>query len=232
MALGIIGAMDVEVELLRAHLDGVRVTCVGGMEFSEGRLGGTDAIVVRCGVGSINAAMCAQTLAVRFGADRVVNTGVAGSLDARVGIGDVVVSTDAVNYDMDVQNLGYRPGQCPGMDTLAFAADPTLRQAAVCAARTVAPEAGVFEGRVASGDKFVHEDAMRRWIAEEFGALCCEMEGAAIAQACHVNGIPFAIVRTISDEANGASATDYPAFERKMALRCAAIVERMAAGLA
>ena len=164
MALGIIGAMDVEVELLRAHLDGVRVTCVGGMEFSEGRLGGTDAIVVRCGVGSINAAMCAQTLAVRFGADRVVNTGVAGSLDARVGIGDVVVSTDAVNYDMDVQNLGYRPGQCPGMDTLAFAADPALREAAVAAARTVAPEAGVFEGRVASGDKFVHEDAMRRWI--------------------------------------------------------------------
>ena len=90
----------------------------------------------------------------------------------------------------------------------------------------------MFEGRVASGDKFVHEDAMRRRIVDEFGALCCEMEGAAIAQACHVNGIPFAIVRTISDEADGASATDYPAFERKMALRCAAIVERMAAGLA
>ena len=231
MALGIIGAMDVEVELLKAHLGGARVTRVGGMEFSEGRLGGTHAIVVRCGVGSINAAMCAQTLAVRFGADRVVNTGVAGSLDARVGIGDVVVSTDVVNYDMDVQNLGYRPGQCPGMDTLAFAADPTLRQAAVCAARTVAPEAGVFEGRVASGDKFVHEDAMRRWIVEEFGALCCEMEGAAIGHVCTVNHVPFVVVRAISDGGNEDSPMDYPTFVKMAAARSAEVVQCLRADM-
>lgn len=227
MTLGIIGAMDVEVELLKGHLDRPRVTVVSGMEFCEGTLCGAPVVVVRCGVGGTNAAICAQTLVLRFGADRVVNTGVAGSLSEDVDIADVVVSADVAHYDVDVQNLGYRPGEIPGMGIVGFPADARMRDAAVAAVREAAPEAGVFVGRVASGDHFVRTQAERGCIVRDFGALCCEMEGADIAHACYVNHVPFVVVRAISDRANGDAAQDYPAFERSSALLCASVVERM-----
>lgn len=211
-----------------AGADAPQMTRAAGMEFWEGAIDGAPCVVVRCGVGMVNAAACAQALVDRFAVDAVVNTGVAGSLDAGIDIGDVVVATDAVNWVMDVTNLGYAPGQTPGMDALAFPADAALRAAAVAAAR--AEGVAAHEGRVASGDRFVRDAAEKERIADAFGARCCEMEGAAIAQACHLNGVPCAIVRAISDKADGSDAVDYPVFEAAAARHCAAIVRRMIAG--
>ncbi|WP_165052997.1 MULTISPECIES: 5'-methylthioadenosine/adenosylhomocysteine nucleosidase [unclassified Adlercreutzia] len=224
--VGVIGAMDVEVEALRDALDDVRVTTCANRDFFEGVIGSTPAVVVQCSVGMVNAAVCAQVLIGRFGVTHVVNTGVAGSLDAAIDIGDVVVATDAVNHLMDVCNLGYAPGQTPGLDALAFPCDVRLRERLANAVRATC-RVGVHEGRVASGDRFVRDAAEKARIRTTFGAACCEMEGAAIAQACWLGGVPCGIVRAISDKADGSDAVDYPVFEARAAADCAAIVRRL-----
>lgn len=231
MAVGIIGAMDVEVEALVRHMDVSRTFERAGMAFRAGSLGGAGVVVVRSGVGKVNAAVCVQILVDELGVDSVVNTGVAGSLDNRLGIGDIVVSTDVVHHDVDATVFGYARGEVPQLGTRFFAADEGLRRSAVAAARQVAPDVSVLEGRVASGDQFVSDASVKGRIASEFGALCCEMEGAAIAQACWLNGVPFVIVRAISDKADGSQKMLYPVFERQAAQHCAAIVEHMTAGL-
>ena len=232
MKIGIIGAMDVEVTHLKARLENPVVQTIAGMEFAEGILAGVPAVVVFCSVGKVNAGICAQILADRFGVTQVINTGVAGSLDAAINIGDLVVSTDAVYHDMDVCNLGYAPGQVPGFDMVAFPADNGLRKLVEAAAAEVAPDIQVFAGRIASGDQFIRDDAEKQRIKGTFDARCCEMEGAAIAHACYLNDIPFVVVRAISDKADGSDAELYPVFEEKAARHCAAIVECAIAKLA
>ena len=230
MKLAIIGAMKEEVEHLKGRLVDARVTRLLGMEFNEGHLGTMPVVVVMCGVGKVNAALCAGMLVTRFGVTHVVNTGVAGSLDARIDIGDIVVSVDAVQHDFDTRAMGYPLGTIPYMGedgAQFFVADEALRTAVVEAAAAVAPEVGVHEGRVASGDQFVSSSEQKDLIVREFGALCAEMEGAAIAQACMLAGVPFVIVRAISDKADGSAHMDYPAFVREAAQRSARIVERM-----
>lgn len=227
MKLGIIGAMDIEVSYLKRKLTDASVTAHGGMEFCEGRLEGVPAVVVKCGVGKVNAALCVQVLADRFGVTCVINTGVAGSLDAAIGIGDIMVSTDAVEHDYDVSPLGYAPGQVPGFDVLAFPADPVLRTTALRAVAQAAPDVRAFEGRVASGDQFIAGRDQRERITSVFQARCAEMEGAAIAHAAYVNGLPFVVIRAISDRADGSSTMDYPTFEKMAAHHCAQIVECM-----
>ena len=224
--IGVIGAMDVEVETLCRALENARTTTHANMVFHEGRIGNTHVVVVKCNVGMVNAAVCAQVLIDRFGVTHVVNTGVAGSLDASIDIGDVVVAADAVNHLMDVCNLGYAPGQTPGLDALAFPCDANLRarlKAAVAEATNVA----AHEGRIASGDRFVRDASEKTRIREAFGAVCCEMEGAAVAQTCYLGGVPCAIIRAISDKADGSDALDYPAFEARAAADCAAIVQHL-----
>ena len=171
--------------------------------------------------------MCVQVMCDLYGVTHVVNTGVAGSLDAAIDIADLVVSTDALYHDMDVTPLGYEPGQLPGMDCLAFPADPALRAAIEHAAAVAAPDVHVFSGRVVSGDQFIASSQAKERLAQEFGGMCCEMEGAAIAHACHVNGVPFAVVRAISDKADGSAEMAYPEFEASSAVRCAAVVEEL-----
>ncbi|WP_304426664.1 5'-methylthioadenosine/adenosylhomocysteine nucleosidase [uncultured Adlercreutzia sp.] len=227
---GIIGAMDVEVALWREALAQRTDTAIGDRLFSEGFLGDARCVVVQCGVGMVNAAACTQALIDRFAVSCVINTGIAGSLDASIDIGDVVVATDAVNWVMDVQNLGYAAGQTPGLPQAALVADARLREAALKAACTAGARA--HEGRVASGDLFVRRDTDKSHIAETFGARCCEMEGAAVAQVCTVNHVPFAIVRAISDKADGSAAVDYPTFEAQAAHDCAALTQAMVALLA
>ena len=227
MKVGIIGAMASEVALLKEQLSEAQVTRVAGMEFCEGALGGTPVVVVQCGIGKVNAGICVQVLVDRFGVSHVINTGVAGSLDAVIDIADLVVSTDALYHDMDVTPLGYEPGQLPGMDCLAFPADPALRAAIEHAAALAAPDVHVFSGRVVSGDQFIASSQAKERLAKEFGGMCCEMEGAAIAHACHVNGVPFAVVRAISDKADGSAEMAYPEFEASSAVRCAAVVEEL-----
>ena len=220
---GIIGAMESEVAALMEAVENPQKTNIAGMEFCEGTLDGEDVVIVKCGVGKINAGTCAQTLITNFGVDSIINTGVAGSLDASIDIGDIVVSTDAVQYDFDLTPLGYAPGQLYGADSASLPADETMRQSAVSAVGECAPEVQVFEGRICTGDQFVASPEQKESIVEEFGGLCCEMEGGAIAQICCQNNIPFVIIRAISDKADGSAEMDYPVFEKEAAARCAEI---------
>ena len=194
MKTGIIGAMASEVELLKEAMEGARATKVAGMEFCEGKLGGADVVVVQSGIGKVDAGICVQILVDRFGVGRVINTGVAGSLDERLDVGDLVVSTDCVMHDFDVTPLGYAPGQVPGLDTLAFPADAGMRESVCAAAAAVAPDIKVLEGRVVSGDQFISATEQKERILATFGGLCCEMEGCAIAQAAYLNGVPLSLI--------------------------------------
>ncbi len=232
--VGIIGAMEVEVGLLHQAMANEMVpqkpavTSWAGREFWEGAIGGEECVIVQCGVGMVNAAACTQALISRFRVDAIVNTGVAGSLDAALNIGDLVVATDTVNWAMDVCNLGYEPGQTPGMP-VAFPTDPALGDELIQAAR-LSTKAAVHRGRIASADRFVRDASEKERIACLFGAVGCEMEGAAIAQVCAVNGVPCAIIRAISDKADGSDAVDYPVFEEQAAHDCAAVVCQLLKG--
>ena len=231
MKIGIIGAMDVEVANLKEAMKKEREVVRAGMRFCEGTIGGTEVVVVQCGIGKVNAGLCVQILCDLFDVTHLINTGVAGSLDEEINVGDVVVSIDAMYHDMDVTGLGYVPGQVPQMDVLSFAADPMLREAAVKACREAAPEIGVFEGRVVSGDQFICDRAKKNEIKMIFGGLCTEMEGAAIAQAAYVNGVPFVIVRAISDKADESVIVAYDVFEAQAAKHCTSIIEHMVKSL-
>ena len=231
MKIGIIGAMDVEVANLKEAMKKEREVVRAGMRFCEGTIGGTEVVVVQCGIGKVNAGLCVQILCDLFDVTHLINTGVAGSLDEEINVGDVVVSIDAMYHDMDVTGLGYVPGQVPQMDVLTFAADPMLREAAVKACREAAPEIGVFEGRVVSGDQFICDRAKKNEIKKIFGGLCTEMEGAAIAQAAYVNGVPFVIVRAISDKADESVIVSYDVFEAQAARHCTSIIEHMVKSL-
>ena len=181
--------------------------------------------VALCGVGMVGAASCTQVLLDRYSVAAVINTGVAGSLDAHIDIGDLVIAADAVNHVMDVQNLGYAPGQNPDFDLVAFPTDNTLRTSAFEIAREMGLTA--HEGRIASGDRFVRENTDKQRIVDTFKARCCEMEGAAIAQVCWRAQVPCALVRAISDKADGSASVDYPAFEAQAGRRCAALVAHL-----
>lgn len=225
--IGIIGAMEVEVETLKQHMEEMKTVKKASMEFCCGKLNGKEAVVVRSGIGKVNAAVCTQILADDFQVEAVINTGVAGSLKAEINIGDIVVSTDALHHDMDAREFGYPRGQIPQMDVFSFEADANLRRTAAEACKRVNPEIQVFEGRVVSGDQFVAAKKVKEDIAAEFGGCCTEMEGAAIAQAAWLNGIPFVILRAISDKADDSASMDYPAFEREAAQHCVRLVEEM-----
>ena len=161
---GIIGAMESEVTAIKDAMADVRVTRVSGMEFARGSIAGSEVVVVQCGIGKVNAAVCAQTLINGFGVDRVVNTGVAGSLTDELTINDFVVSVDAVQHDYDVTAIGFAPGEIPYTGMVAFPADERLRELAVESVRRAAPASRVLEGRVCSGDQFIATAEQRDWI--------------------------------------------------------------------
>ena len=227
MKLGIIGAMQVEVEILLSLLENKKETELAGSVFYEGQLEGLDVAIVQCGVGKVNAAICAQILCDRFAVTHLVNTGIAGSLDAKLDIGDLLVSKDAMYHDFDCVHFGYEMGRVPGMNVTAFPADSTMIALASQAAETVHP-GHVTVGRVASGDLFVAEKAAKDRIIAVTGGLCTEMEGAAIAQTAYRNGVPFVILRAISDKADNSAEMDYPTFERIAAHRCAQVTQHLA----
>lgn len=211
--LGIIGAMDEEVAKIKERLENVEVQTFGGMDFYKGNFEGKSVVVVRSGIGKVNAAVCAQILADRYQVSGIVNTGIAGSLMAKIDIGDIVLSTDALQHDMDATNFGYPAGQIPRMDVLSFPADPKLLALAKECCGRVSPEIHTYEGRVVSGDQFISDQKKKDWLIENFHGYCTEMEGAAIAQAAYLNGIPFLIIRAISDKADNSANVDYPTFE-------------------
>ena len=228
--LGIIGAMQLEVETLLGKLENTCEKNIAGSVFYEGVLEGLDVVIVQCGVGKVNAAVCAQILCTAYGVTHIVNTGIAGSLNAQLDIGDLVVSRDAMYHDFDCVHFGYEMGKVPGMDTVAFPADSMMIDEAFAAAEAVNPGHTKI-GRVATGDLFVAERAAKQRIIELTGALCTEMEGAAIAHTAYRNGVPFVILRAISDKADDSAEMDYPTFERIAAHRCANVTMTLAAKL-
>lgn len=225
--IGIIGAMEIEVETLKKNMKMKRTLRKAGMEFWEGMLNGQDTVVVRSGIGKVNAAVCTQILVDDFQVEMVINTGIAGSLKADINIGDIVVSTDLVQHDMDACIFGYQPGQIPQMDVFSFAADEKLGELAAQVCAEVNPDIQVFRGRIVSGDQFVSDGQVKNKLTKNFQALCTEMEGAAIAQAAYLNQVPFVVLRAISDKADDSATMDYPAFERQAAAHCVRLVEKL-----
>ncbi len=217
--------MEIEVASLKESMEIVRTVRKAGMEFCEGLLNKKPVVVVRSGIGKVNAAVCTQILADDFQVDYVINTGIAGSLNAKIDIGDIVISKDVLHHDMDAVNFGYPPGQIPQMDVFSFEADEKLADLAEEVCREVNPEISVFRGRIVSGDQFVADKAVKERIVSTFGGYCTEMEGAAIAQTAYLNRIPFVILRAISDKADDSASMDYPTFERKAAEHCVNLVK-------
>lgn len=213
--IGIIGAMEEEVAALKEDMDIQETVEQASMVFCKGKLCGKDVVVVRSGIGKVNAGICAQILVDRFQADMLINTGIAGSLDARIDIGDMVISTDALHHDMDATIFGDAIGQIPRMDTLAFPADEELVRKAAKANEKANPDIRTFTGRVASGDQFISSGEAKEKIVENFHPLCVEMEGAGIAQAAYLNKVSYVIIRAISDKADNSATLDYPTFERQ-----------------
>ncbi len=212
MVYGIIGAMESEVSLLTSHMQGVETTSAAGLTFYNGTLCGACVVVVRCGVGKVNAAACAQMLIDRFAVDALINVGVAGGLDARLNVCDIVVATGLVQHDFDLRLFGHAKGylgEAYGGDhskPTVFETDEALSARIVAAATALFDgEHACLRGVVASGDEFVASAARRESIITEFDAMATEMEGAAIAQVASQNGVPFAVLRTISDLADGSA---------------------------
>lgn len=230
--IGIIGAMAVEVEGLKQAAQDIRQTQIAGMCFCEGTLRGVPVVIVQCGMGKVNAGVCAQVLISIFGVTHIVNTGVAGSLDDALDIGDVVVSTDAVQHDFDVTPIGFARGEIPYTGLYAFPADEELREKALEAVRAAAPQIHAVSGRVCSGDQFIAGREQKQAIVSAFGGKCCEMEGAAIAQICHLNRVPFVILRAISDKADAEAGIPFAQFEAQAAQTSQAVVLRMLESLA
>ena len=213
--IGIIGAMDEEVARLKEQMSGVRITTKAMMDFCQGTLEGKPVVVVRSGIGKINAAVCTQILVDDFQISAVINTGIAGSLRSWIDIGDIVISTDALHHDMDATIFGDPAGQIPRMDTLSFPADEKLVKKAVAANEKANPDIHTFTGRVVSGDQFISDKDEKERISSLFHPMCVEMEGAGIAQAAYLNKVSYVIIRAISDKADNSATMDYPTFEKK-----------------
>jgi len=208
--IGIIAAMNVEMDSLRAHMDNPVSETVSGIEFVRGRIEGREVVTAVCGIGKVFAAMCAQTMILRYAPEAVINTGVAGTLTDELTIGNIAVSSCVVQHDMDTSAIGDPVGLISGINVIEIPADKALADKL----RAAADALGIAtrSGCIASGDQFVASPGRKTFIADTFNAIACEMEGAAIGQVCYVNHVPFCVLRAISDSADGSSHMDYPVF--------------------
>lgn len=208
--IGIIAAMNVEMESLRSYIENPVTETVSGITFVSGMLEGKEVVTAVCGIGKVFAAMCAQTMILRYAPDCIVNTGVAGTLTDKLTIGSVAVSSAVVQHDMDTSALGDPVGMISGINKVLLPASENLcDQLSACATVLgIRTQTGV----IASGDQFISSSEKKDAIVKTFGAIACEMEGAAIGQVCYVNRVPFCVLRAISDSADGSSHMDYPTF--------------------
>lgn len=228
--IGIIGAMESEVSYLTQILCDKKEEQYFGYTFYTGMIGNARVTVVQCGVGKVNAARCTQILIDRFMPDAVVNTGIAGALAPELRVGDVVAATGLVQHDFDLSGIGFVKGAMSGTDTpdrpTVFETDPVLRSALKTAAQQILPEAQVTEGLIATGDVFVSSDELKKSIRDGFGAKACEMEGGAVAQTAGLSKVPFAVMRVLSDQADGGAPESFETFEIRTAKQSAMIAER------
>ena len=229
--IGIIGAMDLEVEELKSKMSVANIVKIAKMDFYEGTLNGAEVVIVRCGIGKINAALCVQILADVFSVSHIINTGVAGSLNAKLDIGDILISKDALHHDMDVTIFGYALGEVPQMGFREFKADENLIALAKASCEKVNPDLHTLVGRVVSGDQFISSKEVKERLISTFQGDCAEMEGASIAHGAYLNDIPFVIIRAISDKADDSAEMDYPTFEKEAAKHSARLVEDLVAAI-
>lgn len=210
--LGIIGAMDAEVDNIKEHITNKTVTAAAGVEFVCGLLEDVTVCVARCSPGKVNAALCAQAMIDNFDVDTVVNVGVACSLSPDVVIKNVVIATDVCEYDIDITALGEPRGFINGLNVIKVKADEKLSE--TLARTAISCGEKIHRGTVASGDTFISDDGLKQMLRDEFGAICGEMEGGAIGHVCAANNVPFAVLRSISDGGDENAQLDYPTFKK------------------
>ena len=226
--IGIIGAMEEEVTTLIPALEDRAEKRIGIVNYHTGKLDGKEVVIAKSGVGKVNAALTAAEMIRTFGAKIVINTGVAGALDPSLDPEDAVIAEDLVQHDYSTAPLGDPPGRVSGVDLVHIPADPAIADAAEKAAKELGVRR-VLRGTVASGDQFISDAAKKEWIRKTFGALACEMEGAAIAHACYLLGVRCAVIRSISDRADGEADVDFPTFAAHAAALNAKIVRKVIA---
>ncbi len=211
---GIICAMNLEVEGVIALMTDTEEKTVDGVTFYKGKLGKSEVVAVECGIGKVNAAICTRMMIDFYKPDCIINSGVAGALSTQVSVGDVVIATSAVQHDYDSTAFGDPKGliTCPNGNIINFPADEELSQK-LCEAADKLEDTRAFRGVVATGDKFVADSEERLSIGKEFSALACEMEGGAMAQVCYRAGVPFAILRSISDDIGHNTTVDFNEFK-------------------
>lgn len=215
--VGIIGAMKIEVEDLLGIMEGAQTETVSGISFHSGKIAGTECVVAQCGVGKVAAAVCAQTMILRFRPRAVLNVGVAGGIGGSVHIGDIVVSSGLVQHDMDTSAVGDEKGMISGIGLVVIPASNPLSGIAEEEARRLFGAGRVHSGIIATGDQFIRDGEKLSRIAEEFGACACDMEGGSVAQVCYLNRTDFTVIRSISDKADEKAALDYAAFSERSA---------------
>lgn len=208
--IGIIGAMQTEVELLISKIEDAKIRNISGIDFVSGKISQRDVVVAKCGIGKVFAALCAQTMILEYEVEVLINTGVGGAISCELDIGDVAVSDFVVQHDMDTTALGDPIGLISGINVVKIEADRNVVSALCRAAEKCG--AKYLVGTVASGDKFVSDMSVKKKIGDNFSAVVCEMEGAAIGQVCYVNKVPFCVIRAVSDKADGSSGVDYMTF--------------------
>lgn len=213
--IGILGAMDTEVRTLIAALENKKEETIATMTFARGTLSGKDVVVCKCGIGKVCAAMCAEIMALRYGVSHIINTGVAGAIDKRLHVADTVIAQTLVQWDVDTSALGDPIGYLSQLCQIEMPCDSEL----VNKAKALMEEKNIphLLGTVATGDRFVAKEEEKRFLREQFHATACEMEGGAMAQAATMNGIPFLVLRAISDTADEGASMDYPTFVEKAA---------------
>jgi len=225
--IGIIGAMEIEIEGIRALMTEKEEKIISGIKYVIGKLGGNTVVTAVCGIGKVFAAICAQTMILTFKPDIIVNTGVAGSIDPSLKVFDIAVADKVVQHDMDTSPVGDPKGLLSGINVIYMDAD----EKASCLLMKLVKGTGInaVQGAIASGDQFIASKAQKDAIKSDFpDAVACEMEGASIGQVCYVNGVKFAVLRAISDNADGEAIEDYPAFAKKTAENYIGIMARFA----
>lgn len=221
--IGIICAMKIEAEAIIASLSDTRTETVSGVEFTVGKRYDKEIVVAICGIGKVFAAICTEAMILKFAPTLIINSGVAGTLTAELSIGDIAIAKSLVQHDMDTSALGDPVGLISGINKIYFDADETAVAALETAAASVGANSVV--GTIASGDQFMSDTAKKTAIRGRFNAIACEMEGAAVAHVAYVNGVPFAVLRAISDSASGDAQMEYPKFVAMAAERSHAIID-------
>ena len=211
MKIGIIGAMEVEVAEIKELMNNVVEEIISGVTYYQGTIYNKDVIVAKSGVGKVHAAVCAQTMILKYSPDVIINTGVAGSLNSNLNIGDLVISDNVIQHDFNTSALGDPLGLISGINLVRIPSTPHIAEKIKNAAETI-EDTNVFVGDIASGDQFICSPTHKNFIINNFGALCAEMEGAAIGHVCYLNNVDFCIVRAISDKADGSAHMDFPTF--------------------